>query len=553
MYSNKENINILTALLVVHGVKNAVVCPGSRNAPIVHNLNECPDIRCYPVTDERSAGFYALGMCQETGAPVVVCVTSGTALLNLAPAVAEAFYQHLPLVVISADRPAQWIGQLDGQTLPQPDALGCFVRRAVNLPEPHDDEEMWYCNRLVNETLLEVCGLQRGPVHINVPVSEPLFDFSVVKLPEERVIARHLADSSSRGLEGMAEAFAMAKRPMLVIGQTKAQLLQDVESLRMLFTIADYGVVLTEKLSDSSTRILHFDELLAVIGDDERYCPDVLVYIGGILVSKRLRHFMRKCQARTFFVSEDGSIADVTMHLTDVVQSDVRTALNVLCKKVNGHIGYHDLWQTALDKIADCAEKFYPEFSQMAAVKAFENILERQIYPVKVHYANSMAVRLGNLFAHHYIYVNRGVNGIEGSLSVAAGMSVVTMDSVFCVIGDLSFFYDQNALWNVNLRGNLRILLLNNGGGGIFGKFAGLHQSAARNRLVMARHATCAKGICEENAIVYLCARTREELAHGLCVLTGKEADAPILLEVFTDSEIDMQVMQDYYNSLTIE
>ena len=135
MYSNKENINILTALLVAHGVSHAVVCPGSRNAPIVHNLHECPDIQCYPVTDERSAGFYALGMAQALKAPVAVCVTSGTALLNLAPAVAEAFYQHLPLVVISADRPPQWIDQLDGQTLPQPDAFGRFVRKAVTLPE----------------------------------------------------------------------------------------------------------------------------------------------------------------------------------------------------------------------------------------------------------------------------------------------------------------------------------------------------------------------------------------------------------------------------------
>ena len=135
MYSNKENVNILTALLVAHGVRHAVCCPGSRNAPIVHNLNECPDIQCYPVTDERSAGFYALGMSQALSQPVAVCVTSGTALLNLAPAVAEAYYQQRPLVVISADRPPQWIDQLDGQTLPQPDALGRFVRKAVTLPE----------------------------------------------------------------------------------------------------------------------------------------------------------------------------------------------------------------------------------------------------------------------------------------------------------------------------------------------------------------------------------------------------------------------------------
>ena len=162
--------------------------PGSRNSAIVHNLNECPDIECYPVTDERSAAFYALGIAQVVHRPVVVCVTSGTALLNVAPAVAEAYYQHMPLVVISADRPAQWIDQLDGQTLPQPDALGRFVKKAVNLPEVYNDELHWYCNRLINEAMNETCHHGCGPVHINVPISEPLFEYDVEQLPEERVI-----------------------------------------------------------------------------------------------------------------------------------------------------------------------------------------------------------------------------------------------------------------------------------------------------------------------------------------------------------------------------
>ena len=190
MFSNKENVNILTALLVAHGIRHAVVCPGSRNSPIVHNLNACADIQCYPVTDERSAAFYALGMSQALKQPVVVCVTSGTALLNVAPAVAEAYYQHIPLIVISADRPPQWIDQLDGQTLPQPDALGRFVLKAVSLPEPHDADTRWYCNRLVNEALIE----RRGPVHINVPITEPLFDYSVEQLPVERKIEFKRAD-----------------------------------------------------------------------------------------------------------------------------------------------------------------------------------------------------------------------------------------------------------------------------------------------------------------------------------------------------------------------
>ena len=259
MYSNKENVNILTSLLVAHGIRHAVVCPGSRNAPIVHNLNECPDIQCYPVTDERSAGFYALGMTQYLDEPVVVCVTSGTALLNLAPAVAEAYYQHRSLVVVSADRPVQWIDQLDGQTLPQPDALGRFVRRAVSLPEPHDEEERWYCNRLVNEALI----VRHAPVHINVPITEPLFQFTVSELPEERKIELLPADIPPHTLSHLVRMFMQSARPMLIAGQPMNP---------------------------------HLDEAVSLVKDDESYVPDFVLYIGGSIVSKRLKHFLRKAK-----------------------------------------------------------------------------------------------------------------------------------------------------------------------------------------------------------------------------------------------------------------
>ena len=284
MYSNKESVNILTSLLVAHGVRHAVCCPGSRNAPIVHNLTECPDIMCYPITDERSAGFYALGMSQCLQEPVAVCVTSGTALLNLAPAVAEAYYQHARLVVISADRPLAWIDQQDGQTLPQSDALGRFVRKAVSLPEPHDDESRWYCNRLINEALLE----KHAPVHINVPISEPFFDFCVATLPEERKIELLPADISNQTLSHVCRMFVQSKRPLLIAGQPMNP---------------------------------GYDEAVCLIGDDESYVPDLVLYIGGSIVSKRLKRFLRKAK-ETWIVNATGEVTDTFMNLTRVIQGD---------------------------------------------------------------------------------------------------------------------------------------------------------------------------------------------------------------------------------------
>ena len=538
MYSSKENVNILTALLVAHGVKHAVCCPGSRNSPIVHNLNECPDIACYPVTDERSAGFYALGMSQCLKQPVVVCVTSGTALLNLAPAVAEAYYQHIPLIVISADRPQAWIDQLDGQTLPQSDALGRFVSKAVSLPEPHDAETRWYCNRLVNEALLE----KHAPVHINVPISEPLFDYNVAELPVERKIELLPADITNQTLSHVCRMFMQSERPLLIAGQPMNP---------------------------------GYDEAVCLIGDDESYVPDLVLYIGGSIVSKRLKRFLRKAK-ETWVVNATGEVTDTFMNLTRVIQGDaavVEDQIRFLLEQ-QPH-PFIQKWETLLSKVRAHAAAYQPPYSQMAAVKCFEaqlmfnvqcsmvngqwsmvnvqwSMVNVQWSMVNVHYANSTAIRLANIFAQHSVYCNRGVNGIEGSLSTAAGFSVVSEETVFCVIGDLSFFYDQNALWNQNLQGNFRILLLNNGKGGIFNLLRGLEQSPARDKYVAAEHHTSAEGICQQNDIVYLKAENMEQLKQGVSTLLNINSSRPVLLEVFTDPAEDERIFRDYYRSLTL-
>jgi 2-succinyl-5-enolpyruvyl-6-hydroxy-3-cyclohexene-1-carboxylate synthase len=516
MYSSKENINILTALLVAHGVRHAVVCPGSRNAPIVHNFSQCPDIECYPVTDERSAGFYALGMAQATGQPVAVCVTSGTALLNLAPAVAEAFYQHQPVVVISADRPEAWINQLDGQTLPQPDALGKFVLCNVSVAEPHNDEQRWFVNRQINEALLG----HDGPVHINVPLDEPLFDFSVVSLPAERKIARIPAEIPAHVLSHVCRRFMQAERPMLISGQPLNPLL---------------------------------DEAVMLVEDYPDYLPDFVLYTGGSIVSKRVKRFLRKAR-ETWAVNATGAVNDTFQNLTQVVQGDGRVVADQVSffLETTPH-PFVQRWQQLLQNVRARVDTFRPAFSQMAVVRAFEQQAAPLATEAYFHYANSMAIRLANIYSQHAVCCNRGVNGIDGSLSTAAGCSVVRPDHlVFCVIGDLSFFYDSNALWNQCLHGNFRILLLNNGRGGIFDRLPGLEKSPVRDALVAASHTTSAAGLCSQNNISYLSAHDETELADALHTILYMESSRPVLLEVFTDPGQDAQVLDEYYRYVAV-
>ena len=560
MYSNKENVNILTSLLLEYGVSDAVVCPGSRNAPIVHNLSVCEAIRCRPVTDERSAAFYALGLAIATKRPTVVCVTSGSALLNVMPAVAEAAYQHVPLIVVSADRPQQWIDQLDGQTIPQPDALGHFVRKAVQLPEPHNDEERWLCRRLVNEAMHLATCRQGAPVHINVPISEPLFEFNIEQLPQLsrfNNIKRAVFKDASMD---MPDAFHEAKRPMIVIGQ----LAHGTVSHETIRSLSEKYVVMSEPLSNPSYMTIHFDEAIryivsdnSSINDDEddktAYYPDYVIYVGDTLVSKPARRFLRNAKAPSCLITPDAAdIHDPLMTLTDIVECDtasINALLASLCEvpDTDERCQFHDRWQSFLDACAAHADAYAPEYSQMATVKYFEEQLADLDIDICVHYANSSAVRLACIYAQHYVWCNRGVNGIEGSLSTAAGFSLATHDMTVCVIGDLSFFYDQNALWNSNLRGNLRIILLNNRGGGIFRQLPGLSDSPAADDLVMASHENTAQGICTQNDIGYLSAKSMDEMQIGVVTLLTRESERPMLLEVFTDSNDDVKALEKYF------
>ena len=364
VYSNKENVNILTSLLVAHGVSYAVVCPGSRNAPIVHNLVTCPDIDCFSVTDERSAGFYALGMAQATLSPVAVCVTSGTALLNLLPAVAEAYYQHVPLVVISADRPPQWIDQLDGQTLPQQDALGRFVRKAVSLPEPHNEEEHWFCNRLVNEALLAARQRGDGPVHINVPLTEPLYEFTVDSLPDERRITYAAPCVDKRLITECAGMFWKASRPMVVVGQSsKEKLLADDFA-----EISGFAVVLNEALS-IGCGACHFDELLCQEQLPDDLVPDFLLYVGDTLVSRRMKQFLRKLpkDVPVWAISEDGAVHDTFKSLCGVIEGHPADAIASLgdlapMKRRRGTSPFFDRWDELLAETDEKIEDFTPGY-----------------------------------------------------------------------------------------------------------------------------------------------------------------------------------------------
>ncbi len=537
MFSNKDNVNILTALLVSHGIHHVVVCPGSRNAAIVHNMNECEAIECHPATDERSAAFMALGLRIATHQPVAVCVTSGSALLNTIPAAAEATYQKQGIVVISADRPREWIDQLDGQTIPQTGALGNFVGKSVSLPEPHNEDEHWLCNRLINEALLTCTQGECPSVHINVPITEPLFSFSTPSLPLERII-------KPATVQQMLTAIKGAERPLIVVGQ----MAENTSVNSDIRKIADKITILAEQISCCHNFMA--DQMLHHIsGNWHQYTPDVVVYIGGHTISKRLRQFLRAntCESDVWMISSNVAVQDVTMHASHIVTEKSDTTLHAIAQEVLNISpnGYFSKWQQLNAAIQQQHNNHTPQYSQMLAVKTFEELADNT---TAAHYANSMSVRLGCLYAKRYIHCNRGINGIEGSMSVAAAHSLLM--PVHLVIGDLSFFYDSNALWQQQLNGNLRILLLNNSQGAIFRNLHGLSQSPVIDSMVSAHHNATAEGTAIQYYLTYKKVTEESELTQGINWLLTTPSARPVILEVITDVNNDECEFKRYYRRL---
>lgn len=547
MYCDKTNVNILTALLLEHSITDIVACPGSRNGTLVHNFAVNPAFSLFPVTDERSAAFVALGISQATRRPAAVCVTSGSALLNTLPAISEAFFQHGKLLVISADRPPQWIGQLDGQTIFQDGALQPYCR-TFQLPEPHDASETAWCNRLINEALLSLHRNGGCPAHINVPISEPLFSFTTPRLPETDVVHESTATGNKALETDILQIIKSAEMPVLLIGQCTSDIQETVNRLDANGQL----LVLPEPISGlpQSWRNVLLEELLP----DYAFHPDVVIHVGENLVNKKIKLALRKeTGCKVLRIEEGDAFPDTFRNLHALIRCDAPTALKQLAEALPQHSKVLEM-QRELSILRPHPEEIKGlPFSDLEVMRLLSRKLSER-KGISLHLANSSVVRNAGYFfndGRHPVYCNRGVNGIEGSLSTAAGFSLKNNGRTFSLIGDLSFFYDNNALWNSLLKGNFRILLFNNGGGQIFHQLPGLADTPALEKYIAAHHRHSAAGLAETYHLQYIPAHDHTEADKALDCLIDKESECPVLMEVFTKTEENGQALQELHEYFT--
>lgn len=551
MYSSKKSIQQLMALMLGHGVTHVVLSPGSRNAPLIHCFSQHPSFKVYTLVDERSASYFALGLILKLKQPVAVCCTSGTALLNYSSATAEAFYQHLPLLVISADRPPHWLGQADGQTINQQNALANFVQKSIVLSEVQSDDDLWLCNRMANEALIALTAGAGGPVHINLPISEPLYDFTEQELPYARKIS--MVTGKSEIPTSYVGAFGAYSRKMVIVGQ----MLPDKEVARALELFSKRGdtVVIAEHTANipSSCTISHFEQVLAAMTDEEkgRLAPDLLITIGGHIVSKRLKLFIRRNRPVEHW-HIGSNVVDTYQSLTDVMDVEPVVFLKKMAKVPIMSPDFRNYWNRRNGEVAQLSDKFLKEVPY-SDIWVYWTIFGKLPKQVSLHLGNSTPVRYAQLFSLPQVtevHCNRGTSGIDGVVSTFTGYSVDANKLSILIIGELSFLYDSNGLWNRYLSPKCRIVVINNGGGGIFRIIDGPTKSEALESHIEYHHSQSVEGIAATFGLRYLAAKSKDELEKQLKVFLNEGIDEPMLLEVFTPNKENATIYKSYFENL---
>ena len=552
MYAQEPLVVELTALLKAHGVRDIVISPGSRHYAFTRSFENDGDLRLHSVVDERSAAFFALGLIQATGEPAATICTSGTAAYNYGSALAEAASQKLPLVAITTDRLPEFLGQMEDQMIDQPGLFDRFVRYSGNLRPISNDRDRWYCNRVINEALIAAREDGGGPVHLNVPIgSHSGVQFTLPQLPEVRVIARHRAELDQPDWDDVATRLG-SKRILVVWGQG-ARPSERVLAALTAFTQTFDAAVVADHLSNLhvAARVenpLAFLHLASA--SDAAMKPEVVITFGGNIVFKdELKGFVNGVEHEHWRVDLDGAIADPFRTLTDVFISSPEHFLERVVAAHNGGRADGSYAQSML-QAAGAIPPITSEHGELSAVGA---LMQRLPHASALHIANSAPIRMAQLHAVDdsvEVFCNRGVNGIDGCLSTAIGYATSTARPTFVVIGDLTFFYDMNAMGIRGVPDNLRILLLNNGGGAVMHVPLPSDYSAVAGRHVSAEHAMSAHGWVESLGIDYSAASTEDSTAAGMAWLTDLGQPGPRVLEVFTEKISDIAQLRSYYSRI---
>jgi 2-succinyl-5-enolpyruvyl-6-hydroxy-3-cyclohexene-1-carboxylate synthase len=530
------------------GVQHIVISPGSRNAPLTIGFTNNPFFKCYSIADERCAAFFALGIAQQLKQPVVVVCTSGSALLNYYPAVAEAFYSQIPLVVLSADRPQSKIDIGDGQTIRQENVFANHSLYNANLRE---DSSIENDNHI--QIALHVAVTQKGPVHINAPFEEPLYD-TVSELQVQSKIIDFTTEAKQFSLENSTkETWNKASKKLVLVGELSPN---SVEQQYLDILAKDPSVVvLTEKTSNLHhlTFIDQIDTLITPFSDDDfkTFQPQILLTFGGMVVSKRIKAFLRKYKPAHHWHVDELRAYDTFDALTHHFQTTITTFLSQLLDENFNNSSYQShiarIWKDRVMKHQEYTAKI--PFSDF---KVFDFLCKNVPGNIQLQVSNSSAIRYLQLFDLNktvQVFCNRGTSGIDGSTSTAIGAALASDLPTMLITGDISFLYDSNALWNNYIPKNFKIILLNNSGGGIFRILPGHQETETFNTFFETSHQLNASHLAKMYDLEYFEANDEISLKQQYSAFLNQN-EKPSILEIFTPEKENDAILLEFFRNL---
>lgn len=564
-------------------IKNIIISPGSRNAPLTIDFTEDPYFSCFSIVDERSAAFFALGIAQHLREPAAVVCTSGSALLNYYPAVAEAFYSGIPLVVISADRPLYKIDVGDGQTIRQDNVFHRHIGYSAHLKQDilharnrvekyapkwlegdseevlqkqiqqHNDSEL--------NTALNVALNVKLPVHINIPFEEPLYETALKPTAIPLVVpAEKKEETEIPDILNYTELWNTFPKKMVLVGVNPPNAVEQ----QFLNQLANDPSVIVFTETTSNLHHPHFfasiDSILAPIenrGNHEelfqKLRPEILLTFGGLVVSKKIKAFLREYKPRHHWHIDPLKAYDTFFSLNHHFKRDANSFFRqfLACVKATKS-DYYSYWNSIKTAYQEKRTAYIDRipFSDMSVFKNVAALIPKNY---QVHLANSSAVRYAQLFDSHAtlnVFCNRGTSGIDGSTSTAVGSSVYAENPTLLITGDLSFFYDSNGLWNNYVRPDFRIILINNNGGGIFRILPGKEDTENFQRFFETAHQLDAEHLSRQFGFDYVSAGDEKSLQEALSEFYAP-SNTPKILEVQTPRILNDKILLGYFDFIS--
>ncbi|MDX1277925.1 2-succinyl-5-enolpyruvyl-6-hydroxy-3-cyclohexene-1-carboxylate synthase [Oceanihabitans sediminis] len=565
-------------------IQHIVISPGSRNAPLTIGFSHDDYFHCYSIVDERCAAFFALGIAQQIQKPVAVVCTSGSALLNYYPAVAEAFYSDIPLVVLSADRPKHLLGIGDGQTINQENVFENHILYSANLKQDLKEENSYLVNedlpifKNIENKLERLLGIQqniqtqneeginealniairkKGPVHINIPFDEPLYERVEALTVKPKVIEVFSKTPKIDDvlLDEIVDAWYHAKKKLVIVGVNQPNTIEQ----KWLDELAEDESVVV--FTESTSNIHHpkffpsIDKIIAPLNEEQLQAlqPEILLTFGGLIVSKKIKAFLRNNKPKHHWHIDTKKANDTFFNLEHHIKTTPNQFFSQFSPKIT-HVAKSDYQEFWLQVKKDRKQKHAAYLNSIAFsdLKVFQSVLKAIPNHSVLQLGNSSTIRYAQLFKVNKsveVFCNRGTSGIDGSTSTAIGCAVGNPKQTTFITGDLSFFYDSNALWNNYIPNNFRIIIINNEGGGIFRILPGKKDTENFDTFFETKHSLSAIHLSEMYGFEYQKASNEEELSSALSSFYT-EGVKPKILEIFTPRKTNDTVLMNYFKAL---